>query len=134
MKRMLIVEDDVITQNVMRKIFQSDYQIDLCESAEEYYDKHSSTKYDIIIMDISIKGNKHGLDLMKEIKESPTYDGIPIICLTAHAQMKTRQAAMESGADLFLTKPVFNKMLKEAVTALIMREEEKAEGINRKNS
>jgi len=119
MKKMLIVEDDILSQNVMRRIFKSDFEIDFCESAEEYYEKYSGKKYDIIIMDIAIKGAKNGLDLIREIKAAPTFTGTPILCLTAHIQTKMRQTAIESGSDLFITKPVSNKVLKEAVAFLL---------------
>ena len=119
MKKMLIVEDDDLSIKVMRRIFQNDFEIDYCESVDEYYEKYSKTKYDIIIMDISLKGTKNGLELIREIKAAPTFTGTPILCLTAHAQTKMRQTAIESGSDLFITKPVSNKILKESVASII---------------
>jgi len=119
MKKMLIVEDDDLSIKVMRRIFQTDFEIDFCEFAEEYYEKYSNYNFDIIIMDISLKGTENGLELIKEIKASPSFTGNPILCLTAHAQTKMRQTAMESGSDLFITKPVSNKVLKEAVEHLL---------------
>ena len=116
---MLVVEDDFLSQNVLRRIFRDDFEIDLRESVDEYYEKYSKTNYEIIIMDISLGKTKNGLDLIKEIKISPSYSGTPILCLTAHAEMKTRKTAMESGSDLFITKPVSNKILKEAVAFLL---------------
>ncbi len=119
MKKMLVVEDDILSQKVMRRIFKNDFEMDFCESVDEYYEKYSNTNYDIIIMDISLKGTRDGLELIKEIKASPSYTGTPILCLTAHAQIKMRQTAIESGTDLFITKPVANKILKEAVEFLL---------------
>lgn len=119
MKKMLIVEDDDLSIKVMRKIFRDDFEVDFCESAEEYYKKYSNNKFDIIIMDISLKGTKNGLELIKEIKSPQSFTGTPILCLTAHAQTKMRQTAMESGSDHFITKPVSNKVLKEAVEHLL---------------
>jgi DNA-binding response OmpR family regulator len=120
MKKMLVVEDDILSQNVLRRNFKSDYEMDFCESVDEYYEKYSKTKYDIIIMDISLIGNKNGFELIKEIKEAPSYTGTPILCLTAHAQTKMRQTAIESGSDLFITKPVSNKVLREVVASLLI--------------
>jgi len=119
MKSMLVVEDDILSQDIMRRIFKSDFEMDFCESAEEFYEKYSNNNYDIIIMDVAINGSKHGLDLIKEIKALPLYTNTPIICLTAHVQTKMRKTAVESGADLFITKPVSNKALREAVASLI---------------
>jgi len=117
--KMLIVEDDVLSRNLLRMIFKSDFEIDFCESGDDYYEKYSGTKFDIIIMDISLKGVKNGLELTKEIKEGKFYNDTPILCLSAHALAKTRHSALESGVDIFLTKPVQNSVLKEAVESLV---------------
>lgn len=119
---MLLVEDDDLSIDVMRRIFQNDFEMDISESAEEYSAKYDETIYDIIIMDISIKGDKNGLELIKEIKASPRYTGTPIICLTAHAQNKVRRQALEAGADMFITKPVAQMALKEAIQSLLKRD------------
>ncbi len=121
MKKMLVIEDDLLTQNVLRKIFRGNYELDVCESGEEYYEKYSNNKYDIMIMDVAIKGSKNGLNLIKEIKSAPITSGTPIICLTAHVQMKMRQTAIESGSDLFITKPVSIHALREAVASLLKK-------------
>jgi len=122
MKKMLVVEDDILSQDVMRRIFKSDFEIDFCESVDEYYEKYSKTNYGIIIMDVALKGIKNGLELIKEIKAAPQFTGTPILCLTAHAMEKTRKAAIESGSDYFITKPVANRVLKEAVASLLKSE------------
>jgi DNA-binding response OmpR family regulator len=122
MKKMLIVEDDNLTIDLMRRIFRNDFEILFCDSYKEFYEKYSNNNFDIIIMDISLKGDKNGLDLIKEIKASLSYTGTPILCLTAHAQTKMRETAIESGADLFITKPVSNKVLREAVEFLLKSE------------
>ena len=119
MKKMLIVEDDDLTQKVLSKIFSGDFQIDICESAEEFYQSYSSNRYDIIIMDISLRGSKHGLELTKEIKASVDHGSTPILCLTAHALLKDKKNAIESGIDAFITKPVSNNILKETVASLL---------------
>lgn len=116
---MLVVEDDELSQNLMRMVFRIGFEIEICESAKEYYEKFSDKIFDIIIMDISLKGQKNGLELTKEIKANTSYTGTPILCLTAHAQPQMRQTALDAGADGFMTKPVGNKAIREAVELLI---------------
>lgn len=119
MKKMLLLEDDNLSIKLMKRIFRDDFEIFSCISAEEYYEKYRGNDFDIIIMDISLKGSKNGLELIKEIKEDPSYNCAPVLCLTAHAQTKVRLTALESGSDLFITKPVNTKMLKEAVEFIL---------------
>lgn len=116
---MLIAEDDDLSQNLMKRVFRTDLDVSICDSSKEYYEKYSHRIFDIIIMDVSIKGTKNGLELTKEIKSVPSYSGTPIICLTAHAQTTMRKTAIESGTDYFITKPITNKILKETVRLLL---------------
>jgi len=76
--------------------------------------KYRNNNFDIIIMYISLKGTKNALELVKEIKAVPSYTGTPMLYLTANAQTKMRQTAIESGTDLLIIKPVSNRVLKEA--------------------
>ena len=118
MKKMLIVEDDIVSQKYLRLLFHKDYEIVICESSEEYDLNYSQTEFDIIMMDISLKGSKSGLDLIKEIRaDSVSYT--PIICFTANARADTKKMAIEFGTDLFIAKPMDNDLLKDAVSSLV---------------
>lgn len=119
MKRLLVFEDDILTQGVLRRLFKEEFEIDFCESGEQYSEKYKNNNYDIIIIDISLKGTKSGIDLISEIKSFPDKMHIPILCLTAHAFAKDRNSALNSGADLFLTKPVDNEIIKSSVLSLV---------------
>ena len=62
-------------------------------------------------MDISLHGQKNGLELTKELKSMPEYKEIPVVCLTAHVFEKDKDNALDAGVDVFLTKPIENKVL-----------------------
>lgn len=117
---MLIMENDDLIQSLLKRLFSTDFEIDIGESVEEYYEKFSNNIYDIIIMDISLNGKKNGFELTKEMKSLPSYTGTPVICFTAHGLSHTRNTAMELGMDQFILKPVPNKELINAVSILIM--------------
>lgn len=116
---MLFVEDDDLSVKVMKRIFQTDFEMFICDSAEEFHENYSKNIFNIIIVDISLNGAKTGLELIKEIKEIPSFTDTPILCLTAHAQTKMQESAIQSGADYFITRPVSNKLLREAVDFLL---------------
>lgn len=119
MKRMLVVEDDPLIQKVFFRIFSKNHKIDACDSADEFYLKYSGNVYDIIIMDISLNGSKNGIELVYDLKANPRFSRTPIICLTASAQAKDRRTAVDSGIDIFLSKPVSIDVLKNSVEFLI---------------
>jgi CheY-like chemotaxis protein len=119
MKKMLIVEDDYLSVIVMQRLFRPHFEIFLADSAEKFFEIFNNNIFDIIIMDISLKGSKSGLDIIKEIKANEHYPGTPVLCLTAHAHKQIKQNAIEAGTDFFLTKPVSNIVLMEAVDSLV---------------
>ena len=59
--RILITEDDSENQRFLRMFLQKSFAVDLCDSDITFYDKLSANRYDVILMDISLKGNKNGL-------------------------------------------------------------------------
>lgn len=122
MKRMLVVEDDYLSHLIFNRLFEKEFKVDFCDSGDEYYKSYSNQKYDIIIMDVSLKGKKSGLELIQEIKSVPEKRDTPIICLTAHAFAEERTKAMKSGANMFLAKPVMSETIVDAVKRLMKNE------------
>jgi len=70
-------------------------------------------------MDISLHGEKDGLQLTKELRQNPQYKNIPIVGLSAHAFQKDRASAYEAGVDIFITKPVQGNLLMESLATVL---------------
>ena len=70
-------------------------------------------------MDISLRGEKDGLQLTREIKSNEKFKDIPVVCLTAHAFPQDRENALNAGVDIFFTKPVDNSYLMETLLNIV---------------
>ena len=70
-------------------------------------------------MDMTLGGEKSGLRLTKEIKDSHKYKHIPVVGLSAHVFSQDRLKAIEAGVDVYLTKPIENKKLIDTLKSLI---------------
>jgi len=103
----------------MSILLRKNFKVDICKSADDFYANFSSNNYDIIIMDISLQGGKDGLQLTREIKKIPNLANTPILCLTAHALSRDKQNAYVDGVDFYLSKPVYNDVVLEAIDKLI---------------
>ncbi len=119
LKKILIVEDDKDTQMFLSIFLGKKFALSFCGSEVGFYENLSKSKYDLIIMDISIKGKKDGLQLTSELKTSPEYKFIPIICLSAHVLERDKGNAYDAGVDYFLEKPVGNNLLLSKIEELI---------------
>ncbi len=117
---LLIVEDDAENQSFLKVFFRKKFNVDVCDSSETFYEKMQDRKVDVIIMDISLRGDKDGLELTREVRENPETKDIIIVGLSAHAFQRDRENAMRAGVDVFLTKPVPNDTLFSTVRNLII--------------
>lgn len=112
---LLIVEDDFENQKFLQIFLKRKFDVAICDSEETFYEKLNSQKFDIILMDISLRGKKDGLQLTREIRQSDVYKDLPIVGLSAHAFQKDKDNAYSAGVDVFLTKPVQNDVLMDTL-------------------
>lgn len=113
--KLLIVEDDYENQKFLQIFLRRKFDLELCDSSETFYEKLNKSKFDIILMDISLKGKKDGLQLTKELRDLDEYKDLPIIGLSAHAFQRDKENAYNAGVDVFITKPVQNDVLMETL-------------------
>jgi CheY-like chemotaxis protein len=117
--RILVAEDDKENQKYLDFILRRIYEIDFCDSSDDFFMLISSKKYNIIIMDITLKGEQSGLSLIRKLKQKNEYSAIPIVGLSAHVFSQDRIKALEAGADVYLTKPIGNKKLMDTLEKLL---------------
>ncbi len=109
--KILVTEDDFENQKFLEMFLRRKFDVSICDSEQSFYDNLKKNKFDVILMDISLRGNKNGLELTKELRKMEGYQNVPVVCLSAHAFKKDRENALEAGVDVFLTKPVENHVL-----------------------
>lgn len=118
-RKLLVVEDDEDSQKFLNLFLKRRFELQMSNSAETFYEKLENHKFDLILMDVSLRGEKDGLQLTKEIKKMDEYKDIPVIALTAHAYQRDRAEAYKAGVNYFLTKPVKNELLLETLLTAI---------------
>lgn len=113
--KLLVVEDDYENQKFLQIFLKRKFDLEICDSSETFYQKLEHENFDIILMDISLRGKKDGLQLTRELREKPEYKDIAIVGLSAHAFQRDKDNAYNAGVDIFLTKPVQNDVLLETL-------------------
>lgn len=117
--RLLIVEDDYENQKFLQLFLKRKFELQVCDSSETFYEKLDGDNFDIILMDISLRGKKDGLQLTSEIRENEKYKHLPIVGLSAHAFQRDKDNAYKAGVDVFLTKPVQNDVLLDTLLSTL---------------
>ena len=119
--KILVIEDEIENQKYLHLILRKKYDLDFCDSEKSMFDLLGKKEYDAIIMDISLKNGVNGTDLIKELKRKSAYKNIPVICLSAHLYGSDKLKAELAGVDIYLTKPIGQKILLNALDDLIVR-------------
>jgi len=108
MLRILIVEDNKIFREAIKKRLEDDFPSMVIEEAansEEALQKINRASPHLIFMDVRLPG-VNGLELTQKIKKD--FPGINIAILTDYDLPEYRQAANQYGADRFFVKSAFN--------------------------
>ncbi|MBU0561160.1 MAG: response regulator, partial [Bacteroidetes bacterium] len=117
--KVLLVEDDAANQITVQRFLGSRYSVLTADSSDAAINILEKNNIDVILMDISIKGKKNGLELTKELKESKEYSHIPIIAVTAHAFEKDKQNAFDAGCDDYISKPFTKELLLDTIAKIV---------------
>ena len=127
-KRVLIVEDNTINQEVAARLLKHFGLVsEIAANGQEALDlfqKHPAHWFDIILMDVRMPV-MDGLEATKAIRRLPQADAasIPIVALTADAYLDQRQKILASGMTAYLAKPVQPKELAALLVQLLTRPE-----------
>ena len=114
--RVLIAEDERPLARALVKIFEkNNYSADAVYNGEDALLYLESNNYDIAIFDVMMPITD-GITALKRLRESG--DKIPVLMLTAKAEVDDRVLGLDSGADYYLTKPFDTKELLAAVRAI----------------
>ncbi len=108
--RVLIIEDELDLQNVLKKRLRAEhYSVDTCSDGKEALDYITITSYDIIILDIMLPG-LNGLQILQEMRKQNNQT--PVLLLTAKDSIEDRVKGLDLGADDYVVKPFsFDELL-----------------------
>ena len=108
--KLLIVEDDPKIASFLQKGLEEElFCIDLCDNGEDALYLASTNSYDVILLDIMIKGLQ-GDDVCQQLRTQKITT--PIIMLSAKSSIIDKVSLLNSGADYYLTNPFsFDELL-----------------------
>lgn len=78
----------------------------------------ASASYDILITDVNMP-QIDGIKLVEMIRKDPQYRDLPVIVVTTVGANGAKQAALDVGADAYLTKPLQTTQLIKIVRMLL---------------
>jgi two-component system, OmpR family, KDP operon response regulator KdpE len=100
--RILIVDDEPQIRRVLKTALTAQgYEMHEAKSGEDAFDGIRAQRYDLVLLDMNMPG-MGGLEACREIRRSSE---VAIIMLTVRNSEQDKVAALDAGADDYVTKP-----------------------------
>lgn len=113
-----IVDDDQrLCRLLSRYLENGGYEVTATTTGDDIYQIIQDNSISLLLLDVMLPG-KDGLTLAREIRE---FSDIPIIFLTAKANISDKINGLEIGADDYITKPFEEKELLARIHSVIRR-------------
>lgn len=115
---LMVVEDNDDVIRYLMTLFAADYDVITAANGEEGIHKAIESVPDIIVSDIMMPV-MDGIRMLGVIKNDLRTSHIPVVLLTARADIASRLEGLESGADAYIAKPFNSEELKVQVRNLV---------------
>jgi len=111
---LLLVDDEPTNLQVLRHTLQDDYRLLFAKDGETALRLVRENRPDLILLDVMMPGMS-GFEVCKSLKQDPWTAPIPVIFVTALADVANEQAGLELGAVDYISKPFSPPIVKARV-------------------
>src|SRR6185503_11612450 len=101
MKRILVVDDDQDSCELLREIFTvQGWSVDTALSPSQAMRVAGSQEFDLVVSDMNLEADQSGLDLLRDLRNR-----CPVILVTGFGTLDSAVEAAREGAWDFISKP-----------------------------
>jgi two-component system KDP operon response regulator KdpE len=101
-RRVLVVDDDPHILRAVRTGLQArDYEVATAANGETALDYLATERVDLVLLDLSLPG----IDGHEVIRRLRGFSDVPVLVLTVRESQDDKVAALDAGADDYVTKP-----------------------------
>jgi len=120
--RILIVENDSASIDIIRLFLKDLCDVDFTDSGEKAYKLVNESNYDLILMDINLGKGMSGTETTKEIRKIDRYKDIPIVAITGFAMRGDREEFLKAGCTHYLSKPFSRSKITRLIKQIFLKE------------
>ncbi|MCS3656522.1 hybrid sensor histidine kinase/response regulator transcription factor [Salinibacter ruber] len=100
----LVIDDNSVVCTLVRTHLEPEYRVEEAHDGAEGYTLARTLLPDLVISDVMMP-EVDGFELCRKIKQDPDIDHVPVVFLTARADLEDKVEGLDVGADAYLTKP-----------------------------
>lgn len=106
MKKILVIDDDEIIQNVLEKILQKEgYHVEVAGNGKEGLHKLDAMPYDLVITDLMMP-YANGYEIISKLKQHPNTASAPIVVISSITHEDSIMDSFKLGIDEYIRKPI----------------------------
>jgi two-component system chemotaxis response regulator CheY len=120
MRTILVVDDSPTIRKMVRTALGSLADVAFIEAASGLQAIETLAVHPVrmVVLDLNMP-DMHGLDVLKFLRSHSQYRDLPVMVLTTRGDEASREAVLEAGASLYLTKPFSPSTLASSVRELL---------------
>ncbi|MBO0721192.1 MAG: sigma-54-dependent Fis family transcriptional regulator [Blastocatellia bacterium] len=123
MKRILIIDDDRASCNLLRALFKSQgWEAETAQAPQQALEQASEGNFDLLLIDINLEAEMSGIDLLQQLRGRH-----PVILMTGYGTLDAAVAAARGGAWDIISKPIKPQELLAMAERAIASQEQKIE-------
>jgi CheY-like chemotaxis protein len=104
--RLLVVDDlDDNRELLRRHLERHGYEVEEASTGQAALDRLAQVRCHLVLLDIAMPG-LDGIEVLRRIRQTSTASALPVIMLTASAQISNVVRARVEGANDYITKPI----------------------------
>lgn len=127
--RILIVEDEPgVVLTLTDRLEAEGFTVSSESDGDKGLERALAEPYDLLLLDITLP-NRNGLDICRKLRSAG--NSVPVLMLTARAQVVDKVVGLQIGADDYLTKPFDMMELLARVEALLRRSPKRDQPVER---
>jgi len=117
--KILLVEDNQENREVVSFFIRGMGQLDFAVNGNEALQKAREDFFDIILMDINLGFGINGIEVTKQLRQTPRYLNTPIVAVTAYVMKGDKTIFDDAGCSHFIGKPFTRKELRDLLSKII---------------
>ena len=112
------MDDDPHLLDLLRTLLEPwGFNLTLLNDPRQFWHILEQTTPDLLILDVEMPGFS-GIDLCQVVRQDPRWRELPILVLSSHTDVETRQNVFSAGADEYINKPI---VAPELITRVVNR-------------
>ena len=118
--KILVVDDHNLSQKLMSKQLEvlGYTNVEIASNGEGAMEKMDEQRFDIVLLDWAMPV-MDGLEFLEQFKKRKDFKDVAILMISSEAQPDLILEALEAGAVSYLTKPVTQQELSEALDKIV---------------